>query len=232
MYNYHLCREEDSHIGERHGGYYMVMDTKDHVWRNVKGETLDAPVTKEQSDSMTLVHDTGELWAFRGTVALDAAGHPHITLYVGEGMGLRTGGPKQVRHFRWTGHEWTNNSNPELPVAVGDMVVASPSEVNLLLAGKNAEGNGELAWWRSVDGGQRFVQDDALLSLKKTGMPISSLIRNAHPDARVLVAGKRGNSDFCKLYLVGDNGPVQRPKAEAEHLSEAEKARPIRRKNR
>jgi hypothetical protein len=229
-YNYHLCKEEVDHDGERHNGYYMVMDTKDHVWRNVKGQKLDAPVTKEQSDTMTLVVDTGDSWTVRGTAALDAAGYPHVTFTIGEHMGLRHGGPKQMNHFRWTGKKWTEGGSPDLPVAVGDMIVASPMEVNLLLGGKNEEGAGEVAWWRSTDGGERFVRDEPLLSLKKTGVSVTSLIRNAHPDARMIVAGKKGSSDFCKMYLVGDQGPVQRLKADADQLSEADKAKPKKQK--
>ncbi len=51
-YNYHRCREP-AHIGERHNGYYMVMNTDDHVWRNVNGEKLTVPVTKNYADEMT-----------------------------------------------------------------------------------------------------------------------------------------------------------------------------------
>lgn len=229
MFNYHLCKDGEAHDGERHNGYYMVMDTKDHSWCNVKGEKLDAPVTKEQADEMALVHDTGELWAYRGTTALDSCGHPHVTLYVGEGMGLKHGGPKSVKHFSWTGKKWTNHSDPSLPVrAVGDMEISTPEKVNLLLAEKTEDKSAIVAWWRSEDGGRKFVRDDALLSLKKTGRSITSLIRNAHPDARVIVAGKKASTDFCKMYLVGDRGPVQRLKSEADQLTEADKARPKR----
>lgn len=231
MYNYHLCKDEPHHDGERRNGYYMVMDTKDGIWRNVKGEKLDTPVTKEQSDAMALVHDSGELWAYRGTTALDSCGHPHVTLYVGEGMGLKHGGPKSVKHFCWTGEMWTNHSDPTLPVAVGDMEITTPEKVNLLLALKDKKTNREVGWWRSDDGGKKFVQDEPLLSFEKSGISITSLIRNAHPDARVIVSKKNGPTDFCKLYLLGNNGPIQRLKSDAEQLTEADKARPKRKKN-
>jgi len=86
------------HTGERHNGYYMVMDTKDHVWRNVKGEVL--------------------------------------------------------------------------------------------------------------------------IRRKKTGFAITSLIRNAHPDAQVIAIGKSGKTDFRKAYLLGDHGPVKRPKDEADQIED------------
>jgi len=216
--NYHVCREDPSkHIGERHNGYYMVMDTKDHVWRNVKGEVLTAPVTKEQADDMALVVDTGDLWTVLGTVTLDDAGNPHVTFNVGEGMGLHHGGPKQVTHYRWTGEAWYSGGSTELPVGVGDIRAKSPNDVSLLLAHKE-EGRGEVAWWNSVDGGQSFAKGEVLIQQEKTGFAVTSLIRNAHPDARVIAIGKSGKTDFRKAYLLGDNGPVKRPKAEADQL--------------
>jgi len=219
-YNYHLCqRGADGHIGERHNGYYMVMDTKDHAWGNVKGKKLTVPVTKEHADKMTLVVNTGDLWSVRGTAALDPAGRPHATFYIGEHMGHRHGGPKQVNHYRWTGQKWIGGGCPDLPVATGDMLVPSSGNVRLLLARKDDDGKGEVAWWNSVDGGQRFAKGDVLIELKTTGFSITSMIRNAHPDARVVVAGKKSN-DYCRMYLLGDRGPVKRPKAEADQLDD------------
>lgn len=216
LYNYHLCSKVD-HGPERHNGYYMAMDTKDRIWRNVQGDKLKIPVTREDSDKMTLVADTGDLWAYRGTAALDTEGNPHVTLYVGEDVGERVGGPKQVRHYRWTGQKWISGYQ-DLPVAVGDIIVSSPNEVNLLLAGKDDGGTGEVAWWNSSDGGEHFKKGDVLIRLEKTGLGITSLIRNAHPDARVVIVGKRGSGDFGKMYLLGDKGPVKRPKSEADQL--------------
>ncbi len=217
-YNYHLCKNSPAHDGERRNGYYMVMNTMDHSWHNVKGEKLILPVTKEHADAMTMVVDTGDLWTVRGTAALDSVGHPHVTFTIGEHMGLKNGGPKQMNHFRWTGEKWTDGGCPDLPVAVGDMLVSSPEKVGLLLAHRDDEGTGEVAWWHSVNGGDSFQKGDVLLSLEKAGLGITSMIRNAHPDARVVVVGKRGSSDFGKMYLLGDHGPVKRPQAEADQL--------------
>jgi hypothetical protein len=219
-YNYHFCKDSDAHDGERRNGYYMVMDTKDHSWRNVKGDKLTVPVTKEHADAMTLVVDTGDLWTVRGTAALDSADHPHVTFTIGEHMGLKHGGPKQMNHFRWTGQKWTDGGCPDLPVAVGDMLASSPNEVSLLLSHRDDEGTGEVVWWNSIDGGERFNKGDVLISLKRTGFSITSMIRNAHPDARVVVAGKRGSSDYLKMYLLGDDGPIKRPKAEADQFDD------------
>jgi hypothetical protein len=51
----------------------------------------------------------------------------------------------------------------------------------------------------------------------KTGM-LTAFIRNAHPDARIIVAGnnRADKDDYREMYLLGDDGPVKRPKAEAD----------------
>ena len=215
-YNYHLHRES-KHNGQRNNGYYMVMDTDDHVWRNVKGEKLTVPVTKDYADEMTLVVDTGDLWTVRGVPALDPAGKPHATFEVGEGMGLNHGGPKQTQHYRWTGQEWVTGGSTELPAsAVGDMLVSSPVDVSLLLDGD------EVAWWHSTDGGQSFKKGETLIKHKRTRFTLSSMIRNAHPDARVIAAGnnRAEKNDFREMYLLGDHGPVKRLKAEASQIDD------------
>ena len=209
-YNYHRCREPN-HNGQRHNGYYMVMDTADHVWRNVKGEKLTVPVTKDYADEMTVVHDTGELWTVRWVTALDPEGKPHATFEVGEGMGLHHGGPKQTYHYRWTGEEWVTGGSTEVPIsAVGEMVVSSPQDVSLLLGGD------EVAWWHSKDGGQSFAKGEVLIKHERTRFALTSIIRNAHPDARIMANESRGagDSQFKKMFLLGDHGPVERAEEE------------------
>ncbi len=216
-YNYHL-HLESKHNGQRNNGYYMVMDTDDHVWRNVKGERLTVPVTKDYADEMTLVVDTGDLWTVRGVTALDPAGKPHATFEVGEGMGLHHGGPKQTNHYRWTGQEWYSAGSTALPIkAVGDMLVSSPTKVSLLLGGD------EVAWWHSTDGGQNFSKGEILIKLKRTRFSLTSMIRNAHPDARVIAAGnnRAEKSLFRKMYLLGDHGPVKRLKADSHQIDDS-----------
>jgi hypothetical protein len=161
---------------------------------------------------MTVVADTGDLWTVRGVTALDPSGKPHITLEVGEGMGLHHGGPKQTYHYRWTGEEWVTGGSTDVPIsAVGVMQVSSPDELSLLLGGD------EVAWWHSTDGGESFVKSEVVLEQKRTRYSLSSMIRNAHPDARIIVAGNNRveKGEFREMYLLGDNGPVKRPMAEA-----------------
>jgi len=222
MYNYHFCRVDSSvHVGERHNAYYMAMDTKDGVWRNVTGDKLIVPVTKEHADKMTLVADTGDLWTVRGAAALDDTRKPHVTVEVGEGMGLHHGGPKQTNHYRWNGEQWVTGGSTKLPVSsVGDMVVSSPNEVSLLLGG------GKVAWWHSTDGGKSFAKGDVLLSRERTRFSLTTFIRNAHPDARIIAAGnnRADKNDYREMYLLGDNGPLKRSSAEADQLGGDEPA--------
>jgi hypothetical protein len=124
---------EPGHNSERRNGYYMVMDTKDHVWRNVKGEELTVPVTKAHADEKTLVVDTGEQWSLRGAVRLDPAGNPHVTFKVGAPRPLKKGSPKQVNYFRWTGEEWVGGiPRAALPTdSESDILISSPTRVSL-----------------------------------------------------------------------------------------------------
>jgi hypothetical protein len=213
-YNYHRHLGAN-HTGERHNAYYMEMDTDGGSWRNVSGERLTVPVTKDYADEMTLVADTGDLWTVRGTTDLDPAGKPHVTVEVGEGMGLNHGGPKQINHYRWTGEEWSGGGSTDLPIsAVGDLQVSSPQEVSLLLGGD------EVAWWHSTDSGQSFTKGETLISHERTRFALTSMIRNAHPDARIIAAGnnRADKNDFRELYLLGDNGPIKRAKADADQV--------------
>lgn len=225
VFDYHLCWDADAgrdgrgHTTERHNLFYMEMDTSTGAWRNVEGDALVLPIEREQAEDMALVADTGDLWTFLGSTSLDAEGNPHIMANVGADLGLKTGGPKRPTHFRWTDQEWIGDLSSGLPVARGDLLVASPNEVSLLLAYRDDQGDGEVSWWHSTDGGKSFQRGDVLLRRKRTGFAISSLIRDSHPDARALVAGIESGTDLRKMYLVGDRGPIQRSEREAKQIT-------------
>jgi hypothetical protein len=48
------------------------------------------------------------------------------------------------------------------------------------------------------------------------------LVRNAHPDARMLVGSQPQQPEhlYRRMYLIGDRGPIGRPVAEASHLGD------------
>ena len=130
-------------------------------------------------------------------------------------MGRKHGGPKYSSYFRWDGKQWLASNDGELPVSTGPIDVYSSLEASLVLASKSKKGAGEVARWFTRDGGETFSKDKVLLSLPKTNFAITSFIRNAHPDAQVMVAAKVSDSPKRKMYLLGENGPVRRLKSEA-----------------
>jgi hypothetical protein len=196
----------------------MVLDTDKKELRNINGDILSMPVTKELADKKTIVVDTDTLWTVRGAVRLDKKGYPHIIFYQGEHLGGKHAVNKKVIYYRWTGKKWFTAESTDLPVATGDIMVSSPDNARLLLAGKKDD-SAELAWWNTSDGGQTFVKGEVLHQHSKKGISTTSLIRNAHPDARVVVSGNY-KGDYKKVYLVGDKGPIKRLKAEADQLEE------------
>ncbi|MEX0330988.1 MAG: BNR-4 repeat-containing protein [Puniceicoccaceae bacterium] len=225
-YDYHLCWDADGapdergHTTERHDVYFMIFDTATGIWRNIEGEELAMPIIREYADEITLVARTGERWTFNGSTHLDSEGHPHIAMNIGEDIGLKTGGPKQTSHYRWTGSEWIggNAVNSEVEESRGDFLVGSPGDIQFLLGYRGASGDGVVAWWRSTDGGKTFNKGEELLRRENAGWAVTSLIKNAHPDARVIVAEKPPGTDWRRVYLLGDKGPVQRPLAEIRTL--------------
>tara|TARA_B100000809_G_scaffold19840_2_gene17472 strand:- start:24498 stop:25898 length:1401 start_codon:yes stop_codon:yes gene_type:complete len=225
-YNYHMHGYgATKHNGHRKNVYYMVMDTKDHTWRNVQGEKLKTPVTKELADEMTLVKDTGDLWTVRGLTRLDDKGNPHLIFYIGKGGEKHIGPGALPAYYRWTGNEWVTGNNNGLPATKeSELRVSSATDVSLLLTAKTVSKKGkkqsEVVWWHSTDGGKSFIKGKTVVSTKTT-YRLSSFIRNAHPDARFFVAAKlKGKyKDYYQMSLFGDNGAIKRLKSEAEHLN-------------
>ena len=222
-YDYHLCWDVGAgidgrgHTTERHDVYYMVFDTKTDIWRNVEGDELEMPIVREYADKKTLVARTGNLWTFNGSVRLDSKGFPHIATNIGKDLGEITGGPKQTSHYRWTGKKWIGGVSVAKMASRGDFMVKHSHEISYILA-YGRGGYGVVSWWHSEDGGSIFTKGEELLRRRSAGWAISSMINNAHPDARVLVAEKSNQTDYRNMYILGDNGPVKRPKSEADHL--------------
>lgn len=217
-YDYHVCRDRypgpHGHQGERHNLYYMVFDTADNIWRNVEGDELTLPVNRAMSNDMTLVFESDEMWTFNQSSALDNRGYPHIGIVMGPDAGERHGGPKAMRHFRWNGSEWVGGHDSGMPVSRGDIDPSSQDNVRFLLAYReqiDGRAVGTIGWWESEDGGETFVQGDVLLTIRGRSVTTSAFIRNAHPEARVIVAeGAPSGSRMRNMYLVGDNGPLSR----------------------
>nr|WP_298894756.1 BNR-4 repeat-containing protein [uncultured Altererythrobacter sp.] len=216
-FDYHLCWDNDGapdergHTANRQDIYYMVFDTGDNEWRNIHGQTLPMPLTREVAEERALVARSGELWSFNGPVTLDNKGFPHIGITMGEDLGVsKTGGPKEMRHYRWTGSEWVGGKPGVLPISNGAIAAEEPEHVRFVLASQNQTGEGNVSWWESKDGGESFVKTRELLRRPNANFAISSFIRNAHPDAKLIVAERLRGTDRRNMYLLGENGPVVR----------------------
>lgn len=241
-YDYHICWDRGAgingrgHTTERHDAYYMAFDTKKGTWRNVTGDELQLPITRELADEKTLVARTGEgNWTFNGSAHLDENGYPHIATNIGKDIGVKSGGPKQTAYYRWTGKEWVggNQVNPSSRIdntdVRGDFMVNSPTNVTFALGyqepktNNQAAGDGVIAYFNTNDGGKSFTKGKELLRREGAAWALTTLIKDAHPDARLIVAEKPKGTNWRKVYLLGDNGPIQREKADATLLTEQDK---------
>lgn len=222
-FDYHICRDNKNaqdtrgHIPERHNVYFMVFNTKTGTWKNVKNEPLEMPLTKEMADKKTLVSKIDKDWTFQGITDVDPNGNPQVCVLVGPDIGGNRSGPKRIQHFRWDGKMWIKSENKELPRGNGDLEVKSSKEVSIYL--ESVTNNiGEISRWDSFNGGASFNKGAVFLRRKNSSFVISSLIDNPHPDARIIVGEKEEGTNFRKMYLLGDNGPIKRSKKEIQIL--------------
>ena len=224
VFDYHYCSDrnvgdqENVHVPKRYDIYYMVFDTKNNVWKNVEGERLDIPVTRELADEKALVYRTGNDWTFQGVVDLDPEGNPHIGMTIGEeAEGGRRSVPKHMHHYKWNGVEWIHSANSGLPVGNGDIEVKSDQNICVFIEEIN-NGFGEVSRWDSEDGGETFKKAKTFLKKEKANFAISALIENSHPNARLIVAERKRGTNYRKMYLLGDSGPILRKESEAQIL--------------
>jgi hypothetical protein len=213
-FDYHLCWDgkarKRGHTANREDLYYMTFDTKTKTWRNVKGEVLPMPLTREVADAKAKVVDSGEFWTFNGAAALDPNGRPHILMNGGKDIGKITGGPKSPIHYRWNGQRWDGGNVVGPLGSRADLDVHSATELSLYISYKDEKGNAVLARRDSKDAGESFKKEKILFKHGRGGFAISALIENAHPDARMIITPKSSGTDLKKMYLIGDKGPVQR----------------------
>ncbi|WP_016956591.1 BNR-4 repeat-containing protein [Catenovulum agarivorans] len=236
-YDYHVCWNYNAngnrgHTTERHGLYYMGFNTKTGEWKNVQGQPLTLPVTKEAADQQTLAARTGGVgyWTFNGSAHLDANGYPHIGINIGKDLGAKTGGPKQSSYYKWTGEQWVGGNPVYTQARIdntdtrGDFIIKSADEVRFIL-GYQDQTDGVIGYFDSTDGGATFTKGKELLRRPNAGWALTALIENAHPEARMIVAEKVKGTNWNKIYLVGDNGPIKRPSNQVNLLTEEHKIR-------
>ena len=212
-YIYHPCANP-KHTAHRNNTYYMQLDARTGRWTNVRGERLALPVTKESADKLTLIEATGAVRTTHGTTHVDSAGRPHLVFPAGQ----------EVRYYRWDGKAW------QKPVAVGDgnarmhdadFIVDSPTHVRMLLAQMTEVGN-EIAWWKTTDGGRTWLKGAVFMTSKERTFTPSAIIRNAHPDAVMLLSSRSAAEPhlYRRMHLVGAHGALRRPAVEASHLGD------------
>jgi hypothetical protein len=226
VFDYHICSDnhaggkENAHIPKRYNVYYMVFDTKTKLWKNIEGEELNAPITRELADEKALVAKTDDKWTFQGVVVLDAEGYPHIGMTIGNEIeGARRSAPKHMHYFRWDGSDWIHANNSGLPIGNGDIEVTPTNAVHFYIAGTNSDGLGEISRWERYESEGSFKKTKTLLTKPDASFAISALIENAHPDARLIVAERKPGTDYRKMYLLGDKGALKRLKSEAQIVS-------------
>ena len=225
VFDYHYC--SDNHVGEkrnmhlpkRYNIYYMTFNVKTGVWKNVLGEALERPITRQQAEAKCLVAETKGQWTFQGVIDVDSKGFPHIGMTVGaEIEGARRSAPKSMHYYRWDGADWIYEHNAGLPLGNGDLKVNSKDEVRFYIADKGKNGQREVARWDATSDGESFMKSKSFLISDGTGFSISALIENPHPDAQLIIAEHQAGTDFRKMYLLGDKGPIKRVAKEAQLL--------------
>ncbi|GEA09928.1 DUF1961 family protein [Alteromonas sp. KUL49] len=228
-YNYHLCgnsHPNGRHLGARFNGYYMQLDTKTDTWSNVNDVPLSLPVTRDIANEMTQVVNTEgtDDWTGYSSVYWDQLNHPHVRFSFGNHSNRHQVSQLKPRYFRWDGERWNISEPNQLPVSKGDANVMSDTHTSLLLASKGKNNTHVISWWNTSDGGNTFTQGDEVLSTAKGSFAVSSFIRNAHPDALLIASEKVKGTHLRRMFLVGENGPVQRSTATAHHTTEAQRA--------
>ncbi|NNF32619.1 MAG: hypothetical protein HKN68_00810 [Saprospiraceae bacterium] len=226
VFDYHLCSDnnvtgsQNGHVPKRYNVYYMTFNPTTGLWKNVAGENLQAPITRELADAKALVGTTDGNWTFQGVVDIDAKGHPHIGMTIGvEVEGARKSAPKQMHYFNWNGANWIHLENAGLPIGNGDIEATSNDQVRFYIEEQSDDGLGEVARWDANKNKNSFIKTKSLLTRKGANFAISALIENPHPDARLIVAERKPGTNFRKMYLLGDNGPVKRAAVEANLLN-------------
>lgn len=228
-FDYHICWDRDAHARghgpQRHDAYFMTFNTKTGVWKNVEGKELTIPLTKEDADKYALAWDSGELWTFNGSSDLDANGFPHLAINAGKDLGQKAGGPKNTRHIVWDGKKWNANgpvNGKTTGMSRGDFEILENGDIRYLLADQD-KNDAVLAYWRSTDNGKTFVKERELLRRPNASFAITTLIKDAHPDAKILVAEKANGNRNHKIYLVGENGAIKRPLIDATLVKDKSK---------
>jgi hypothetical protein len=205
MYVYHLCSDTD-HQPTRYNVYYMTWDTVLDSWTNAAGDTLPIPLSRSEADQLTRVVDSQGNRCNHCVCKIDDDGNPLVL--------FRYGQPARIRFTRWRNGSWTE------PVEItdtvvrqdGDMVVEDSGVIRVIMHGNHEGSGGEVAWWRSEDGGESWEKEQTVAESDQIRYHVSALVNDAHPDGQIVFYEIDPHSDEenRQLYLWGDSGLVQR----------------------
>ncbi len=201
-FNYHHCANP-GHSSLRLNAYVMKMNVEDEQWENVSGEKLSMPLTKESADKMAIIPQTKGEKTRLGTIKLDYEGNPHTY--------FRQSG--KLHYYRWNGEAWMAIQIPDMNVKFNDAdFLIEGAETARIISSQQRDDLNEIFWWNTKDGGGTWEKGKPLMEANDAKYSISAMIRNAHADARVIIAEIPTNppSVMSKLYLLGDTGLVQR----------------------
>lgn len=201
-FNYHHCANP-GHSSLRLNAYVMKMNVDDDHWENVNGEKLPMPLTKESADNMAIIPQSKGEKTRLGTIKLDAGGNPHVY--------FRQSG--KFFYYRWNGEAWMDVQIPDLHVKFSDAdFLVEGSETTRVISSQQRDKLNEICLWQTKNGGETWEMSKSLMATNDAKYSMSAIIRNAHPDARVIIAEIPTNpsSVMSKLYLLGDAGLVQR----------------------
>jgi hypothetical protein len=205
-FNYHPCANSSVHTSLRINEYAMKMNTVDDTWTNTKGEKLKMPLNKESADSLTIVFDSKGEKTRVGTNLADSLGNQHLSF----SCNVKS---QVIYYVWWTGTTWqTSQINPPgYNFNNGDLFIENSDVIRFFTSYHHQDIN-EVGCWNSEDTGLTWKKEVPMLSSESSTFVMSALIRNAHSDARVIVAEIpiNRNEKYSKLYLLGNSGPVKR----------------------
>lgn len=201
-FNYHPCASP-GHTSLRLNAYAMKMNVGGEYWENIPGTRLTMPLTKESADQLALIPSAKGEKTRLGTIKLDVMGKPHTY--------FRNSG--KIFYYQWDADAWMDPLIIDMGVnfSDADFLIDTEESVKIVSVVRH-DNKEEVCWWNSPDKGDSWEKGRTLISADNAKYVMSALIRNAHPDARFMVAEIPDNpmQVVSKLYLFGDSGPVKR----------------------
>lgn len=212
----------------RYNNYYMTMD-KDGVWRNIKGEILPIPISKEKADAKAIVYSSVGQPLIKHTnhmqMTTDTKNRPYIVFTVCPEYGA----PGFLCNFnlaRWNGAAWVVQpigNKDEQPKADNSfdgsaIWVADDGrliEVYTVSFGSSGQGTtndrgGNIERWITIDGGKTWTREIIANAVTSHQLFLNpQLVSNySYRTARLVFSTYTNNYAAFneKVYLWGDDG--------------------------